>query len=244
MNRRALLQHAAAATILAGTWRSAVASAAASTPTPTWDETSFLYGNAWDLLPKANDGEISITGLAISTFGQVWGSTPLYGLIHNNTDSAHVLINLTVEAASYVTFEVTQGVIQSGAYALFTVGLPPEYELGDEAPLLEPEFVKREDVDDSVGFFSASVPLQIDSVEFSPGKVTSSITNLSVNDYADSFLQGIILWFDETGAPFTGLQLGTLATIPAGGSSTVNAVVLDEYDAELPFLVGYKAVSE
>ncbi|MCO5218852.1 MAG: hypothetical protein M9934_06600 [Thermomicrobiales bacterium] len=238
MNRRTFIT--GTTTALALTPMLGRVSAQDTNPDARWDETSFLFGNAFDLLPQATEGEIEILSLIVSPEGSVFGMTSLYGLIHNNSNDAMVLVNLNTEdQTQYPMFDATQRIITPGAYALLTISLMADISADNDLPAFDPEFVKPEDVENTVGFYRATVPLQIDHAEVGFDMLTMGLTNTSETDIPDSFLGGIIMWFDETGTPITAWTLGELTSLATGASHEGENYLFVEFDPETPYLLGY-----
>lgn len=231
MRRRNFLTGSMAAMTLGSSFGRAGAQDTASEA--RWDEASQMYGNAWHLLPDAEEGTIELTNVSYVPF---MDSIYAYGVIHNNTSEPMFLFwELYDDAGTEYETYSPENLIAPGTRAIFNA---VDYEgVGnheDGEPILQPEFLTLPELRDVLGMneeaFEIAIaensvyPMQIDSLEYLGDKIHQiTITNPTDReiDAERMRLYYSILFFDEQGTTKDGkiaIDMSAESSLPAGKS--------------------------
>ncbi|MCO5225712.1 MAG: hypothetical protein M9953_10255 [Thermomicrobiales bacterium] len=240
MNRRTLLGAIAAAPALQN-----VAAQDTPNPEPQWDETSHLYGNAWNTLPKAEEGTIQFLNLNTG-FTSKYG-TQIMGIIHNATDTARMLADLLCEDGPIGLIECTQWIIPPGAYALAHGFAQFPLEPGDEIPPIEAFFITPEEAFSPFLLFAESVPLRVDAVSFDLNPdgdepkhpCIATLTNTSEIDPRGQPPMGMVMFVDGDGIPTMTTALSSSDVVRVGETVDADSIIHFDYDPTEPFLIGF-----
>lgn len=248
MNRRTFITGSVAASALAPLLPRVAAEDAV--PEERWDEASQLYGNAWDSLPKAKDGEIEALNL-ISLGKNDQGNSTILGLIHNNSHEEQGITdfnnkNITVP-------ESFQLMIKPQGYAILMFSDFSASDAGDVSSKFKLTFGSAEDIKDSEIYemnpelYDNSFPLQIDRVVLEPKKnLTVSLSNPGETDAEGALPIGLIMTFDDHGIPTDAKELRTygrrLTSGPTWDDSTMMSA--SDIDGTAPYLIAYRAQLE
>lgn len=237
MNRRTFITSSAAiVTIIPGISR---ASAQDSTLESRWDDASYLFGNAWDLLPKAKDGEVELLSTIVSPAGSEFGLTALFGLIHNNSDAEAGLTALTFNDGDFLIMSSAyQQIVAPQGYALLTISTTLDLSEAAEPLVLDATFGSVEDVQ-ARSTYSDNIPLQIDTAEITDDGTNASLINATETNVGETGISGLVLWFDDQGALINGASLGDFESLAAGESRQTENYLFAEFDPAAPFLMGY-----
>ncbi len=240
MNRRTLLGAIAAAPALQNV-------AAQDTPNPElqWEEISHLYGNAWNTLPKAEEGTIQFLNLNTG-FTSKYG-TQIMGIIHNATDTARMLADLLCEDGPIGLIECTQWIIPPGAYALAHGFAQFPLEPGDEIPPIDAFFITPEEAFGPFLLFAESVPLRVDAVSFDLNPngdepkhpCIATLTNTSEIDPRGQPPMGMVMFVDGDGIPTMTTTLSSSDVVRVGETVDADSIIHFDYDPTEPFLIGF-----
>lgn len=240
MNRRTFITGSAAAVAFAPLLGRV--SAQDTSPEARWDDASQMYGNAWDLLPKAAEGKIEMVSLVSLGIGDNGGSKIL-GLIHNNTNDEQGLIDMEPKGSDWISSpQPYQFIIKPKGYAILKVSTQTGFEAGDVLPSYDPVFGSPDKVEESYIYYK-DVPLHIDSVVFEEsGSASVSLTNTGNTSIEGGNLNALIIGFDEHGLPLQGYETSGYDDLDAGPSYEDElAFNFVDWDPSAPYLVAYRA---
>ncbi|MCA9834307.1 MAG: hypothetical protein KC435_10190 [Thermomicrobiales bacterium] len=212
MNRRTLLK----STLGLYAYTRIAPSVFAQNSEARWDEASQLYGNAWDVLPRAADGEIAIVTSGFATESSLFGSNQIFGgVIHNNTDEPAVLLKIDIPGVAERTqLVLTQSTVQPHGYGLVKGIIEADSELTIDPTTITPLFVAPDKVSDALedDHFKTihpesvyqTLPVQINAFERTgtsdwTENFSANMTNPTTDKEMDSLAEGIIIWFDTEG---------------------------------------------
>lgn len=235
MNRRTFTM-ASLASVLVGTgMRNAVAQSA---PEFRWDETSRLYGNAWDVLGKAEDGKIQTLQSALGEADPIMNTGRLLALIHNNSEKPVVPASYKVgdENVAYGV-NIQHEFLAPGGYALLSLPFKSYTEEMTEAPPLNISWVSENDARD-MGWNEWTIPLTVNSVILDGRNAHLKLTNPSDEDASDSFPNGLIVWFDREGKITSAQDIAPMLKLDSNAEGEITTWVGDKYNPADLFLIG------
>ncbi|MCA9834680.1 MAG: hypothetical protein KC435_12085 [Thermomicrobiales bacterium] len=238
MNRRTFVT-ASVAIVALGSSPGRIAAQETAPVEATWDSASQLFGNAWDLLPHAEEGKAELLSTIISPEGSSFGFTQLFGLIHNNSDNETGLTALGYNGGDLLPLSSTyQSIIAPHGYALMTVSTTVDFSAATEPLTLAATFGTVDEVK-SLYTYSANVPLGIDTAEFTDEGIHTTLTNTTETDVVEAGMSGLVMWFDDQGIPINVTTLGSLDGLKAGATYESENYIFTDFDVAAPFLIGY-----
>lgn len=249
MDRRSFAKGSLTALAVGSMMRSAATTAQdASNLDPRWDETSQLYGNAWDLLPKAEEGTIQFLNLNTG-FTSKYG-LQIMGIIHNATDTTLMLADLLCQDGPIGLIECTQWIIPPGAYAMAHGFAQFPLEPGDEIPPIEPFFITPEEAFGPFLLFVESVPLRVDDAIFEldtdgdepKHPCITTLTNTSDVDPRGQPPFGMVTFVNEDGIPTMTTALSSSDVVPVGETVEADSIIHFDYDPSAPYLIGFNFI--
>lgn len=193
MNRRHFFLSSLAAAAIPNFYHQ---SAVQSIPEPQWDDVSGFFGNAWEILPKAPAGEVTLVKYGRTGTQSLTDSEDMIGILHNNTESDQLILNLRSDdapgsmGAAYPFF----GIVPPGAYG-FVKNSPRTTEISDEE-LTRVYVVYQEPYDDK----RYQVPIHITSMDLYLDHFKVTVTNRLDDDPESESMNGMVAWFDDMGA--------------------------------------------
>lgn len=244
MNRRTFITGSAAAFTLAPMLGRVCAEDAV--PEARWDEVSQLYGNAWDILPKAKEGEIETLSL-ISLGKNDWGNSRILGLIHNNSSEEKGLID--VNSRNITVPETFQLMIKPQGYAIVMFSDFDAADAGDVSSKFTLTFGSDNDVKDSeiyvmnAELYDNSFPMKIDGVVFdSKYKLTTTLSTTGEESAEGAKVDGLIIVFDEHGVPKDAAVMGSVFPLEGGSPwEQETSIFVDDINETAMYLAGYRA---
>lgn len=238
MNRRTFLTGviASTATTLAFT------SLASALDEPTWDPASQLYGNMFGALGKAEEGKVQFVS---RTAHLDTGDSPeIFGVLHNNTDTTQTMLGLADRdvLVDFSQIDPMQSYIAPGGYGLVKLSYLPEDFSQETLDGLTPATSSQEEAEQlPYADLLASIPLTVKSVSFGADTLQIEIENTSDQDLEDFSVGGLVMWFDEPGAPTDGLSFIVEGEVKASSSRTITQTFYKEDGiATDRFLIGLK----
>ena len=238
MNRRRFMTVTTGA-LVAAQFTSKV-SAQDSLTEPRWDDASQLFGNAFDLLPKAADGACEIVAQARGKFDAISQLTEVYAVIHNNTDGSAVITGFATEDPSLsLTYASVQPIANPGGFVLVELGLFTEIAEDDDLPALTVQSLSPEEAESQGWYMEETLPLKISNFMVDDqNRVSFDVTNESEEDFPEASIDGLVIFFDEDGIPVTNLRIYGSEDLPAGATKNLSAMSFEHVDSSMPFLAG------